>query len=121
MDAVKEIKKGAVKATGHAVFPENQLDSFGVHTLYGFIVQGAKVRIDPISGAVNVLEVHNVTEAGRIMNPVSVAGQMYGGIVMSTGYAISEGTFANVCASTPCAASTTRIAPSHAARLRDTS
>lgn len=25
------------------------------------------------------------------MNPVSVAGQMYGGIVMSTGYAISEG------------------------------
>ncbi|MBR6684292.1 MAG: xanthine dehydrogenase family protein [Firmicutes bacterium] len=91
LDAVKEIKKGAVKATGHAVFPENQLDSFGVHTLYGFIVQGAKVRIDPISGAVNVLEVHNVTEAGRIMNPVSVAGQMYGGIVMSTGYAISEG------------------------------
>ena len=91
LEAVKEIKKGAVKATGHAVFPENQLDSFGVHTLYGFIVQGAKVRIDPVSGAVNVLEVHNVTEAGRIMNPVSVAGQMYGGIVMSTGYAISEG------------------------------
>ena len=91
LDAVKEIKKGAVKATGHAVFPENQLDSFGVHTLYGFIMQGAKVQVDPVSGAVNVLEVHNVTEAGRIMNPVSVAGQMYGGIVMSTGYAISEG------------------------------
>ena len=30
-------------------------------------------------------------------------------------------TFANVCASIPCAASTTRIAPSHAARLLDTS
>ena len=28
---------------------------------------------------------------------------------------------ASVCASTPCAASTTRIAPSQAARLRDTS
>ncbi|CKF97900.1 Uncharacterised protein [Streptococcus pneumoniae] len=30
-------------------------------------------------------------------------------------------TFANVCASIPCAASTTRIAPSQAAKLRDTS
>ena len=44
-----------------------------------------------MSGAVNVIEVHNVTEAGKILNPVSVAGQMFGGIVMSTGYAISEG------------------------------
>ena len=91
LEAVKEIKKGKDKGVGHAVFPENELDSFGVHTLYGFIVQGTKVKIDPVSGAVNVLEVHNVTEAGRILNPVSVAGQMFGGIVMSTGYAISEG------------------------------
>ena len=30
-------------------------------------------------------------------------------------------TFASVCASIPCAASTTRIAPSQAARLRETS
>ena len=91
LEAVKEIKKGKTKAVGHAIFPENELDSFGVHTLYGFIVQGTKVKIDPVSGAVNVIEVHNVTEAGKILNPVSVAGQMFGGIVMSTGYAISEG------------------------------
>ncbi len=93
LEAVKKIKKGETIATGEAVFPENELDSFGVHTLYGFIVQGAKVKIDPVSGAVDVKEVHNVTEAGRILNPVSVAGQMFGGIVMSTGYAISEGIF----------------------------
>ena len=90
LDAVKQIKKGEKTAVGHAVFPENELDSFGVHTLYGFIVQGAKVKIDPVSGAVDVLEVHNVTEAGTIINPVSVKGQMFGGIVMSTGYALSE-------------------------------
>ena len=91
LEAVKKIKKGETVATGEAVFPENELDSFGVHTLYGFIVQGAKVKIDPVSGAVDVKEVHNVTEAGTILNPVSVAGQMFGGIVMSTGYAVSEG------------------------------
>ena len=91
LEAVKKIKKGETVATGEAVFPENELDSFGVHTLYGFIVQGAKVKIDPVSGAVDVKEVHNVTEAGTVLNPVSVAGQMFGGIVMSTGYAISEG------------------------------
>ena len=90
LEAAAKIKKGETVATGAAVFPENDLDSFGVHTLYGFIVQGAKVKVDPISGAVDVKEVHNVTEAGRILNPVSVAGQMFGGIVMSTGYAISE-------------------------------
>jgi len=90
LDAVKLIKKGEKVAVGHAVFPENELDSFGVHTIYGFIVQGAKIKIDPVSGAVNVLEVHNVTEAGTILNPVSVKGQMFGGIVQSTGYAISE-------------------------------
>ncbi len=90
LEAVKQIKKGEAVGVGHAVFPENELDSFGVHTIYGFIVQGAKIKIDPVSGAVNVLEVHNVTEAGTILNPVSVKGQMFGGIVQSTGYAISE-------------------------------
>lgn len=90
LEAAAKIKKGETVATGSFAFPENDLDCFGVHTLYGFIVQGAKVKIDPVSGAVDVREVHNVTEAGRIINPVSVAGQMFGGIVMSTGYAISE-------------------------------
>jgi CO/xanthine dehydrogenase Mo-binding subunit len=31
-----------------------------------------------------------VTEAGNIINPVMMAGQIYGGVAMSTGYALTE-------------------------------
>lgn len=91
--AAEKIKAGANSATEQAVFPENKTD-VGMpglpHTLYGFIVQGAKVRLDNATGAVTVLRVHNTTEAGRILNPVSMAGQIFGGIAMSTGYTLSE-------------------------------
>lgn len=91
--AAEKIKAGAESATEQAVFPENKTD-VGMpglpHTLYGFIVQGAKVRVDRVTGAVTVLRVHNTTEAGRILNPVSIAGQIFGGIAMSTGYTLTE-------------------------------
>jgi len=40
---------------------------------------------------------------------------------ISKSFSIAKYTFANVCASTPWLASTTSIAPSHAAKLLDTS
>ena len=89
LDAAAKIKAGAVTARGVADFPETSLPG-GIHTLFGFIVQGAKVRLDPVTGAVTPLWVHNTTEAGQIINPISMAGQIFGGIVMSTGYALSE-------------------------------
>ena len=47
-------------------------------------------------------------------------------ILLSTGmisrsFSSASSVLASVCASTPCVASTTRMAPSQAARLRDTS
>lgn len=89
LEAAAKIHAGADRAEGHAAFPETELPG-GIHTLYGFIVQGAKVTVDPITGAVSPLWVHNTTEAGRIINPVSMAGQIFGGIAMSAGYALSE-------------------------------
>ena len=41
--------------------------------------------------------------------------------MISKSLSIAKKTFANVCASTPCAASTTKTAPSQAAKLRLTS
>lgn len=93
LKAAEQINEGKDKATFTSKFPENKTD-VGIpglpHTLYGFIVQGAKVKIDKTTGAVKVLKVHNTTEAGTIINPTSMAGQIFGGIAMSTGYAISE-------------------------------
>ena len=53
-------------------------------------MQGVKVRVDRCTGAVTVADVHNVTEAGTVLHPEMMAGQIFGGIVMSEGYALSE-------------------------------
>lgn len=62
----------------------------GIHSLFASLAEVAKVKIDPITGAVQVVDVVNVTEAGKVINPAMMAGQIYGGIVMSVGYTLSE-------------------------------
>ena len=89
VEAAKKIRQGENYAEGVCVFPEIPGED-GVHSMFAFIVQGAKLKVDPVTGAVHLLDVYNVTEAGNIINPVMMAGQIYGGIAMSTGYALSE-------------------------------
>jgi len=89
VEAAKKIRQGASYAEGVCVFPEIPGED-GVHSMFAFIVQGAKLELNPITGAVRLLDVHNVTEAGNIINPAMMAGQIFGGIAMSTGYALSE-------------------------------
>ena len=87
--AAQKILAGEAYAEGVCAFPEIPGEN-GVHSMFGFIVQGTKLKVDPITGAVQLLDVYNVTEAGNIMNPVMMAGQIYGGVAMSTGYALTE-------------------------------
>ncbi len=93
MKAAKRIKMGEVEATETAYFPESKTN-VGVpglpHAIYGFIVQGTKLKVDRITGEIELLWVHNTTEAGKIINPTSMKGQIYGGIAMATGYTLSE-------------------------------
>ncbi len=89
MEAAKKIRAGKTYAEGVCVFPEIPGED-GVHSMFGFIVQGAKLKVDPVTGTVQLLDAYNVTEAGNIINPVMMAGQIYGGIAMSTGYALAE-------------------------------
>lgn len=89
VEAAKKIRQGERYAEGICVFPEIPGED-GVHSMFAFIVQGAKLKVDPVTGTVDLLDVHNVTEAGNIINPTMMAGQIFGGIAMSTGYALSE-------------------------------
>lgn len=89
VQAAEKIRQGESRAEGICVFPEIPGDD-GVHSMFAFIVQGVKLRLDPITGAVHLLNVYNVTEAGNIINPTMMAGQIFGGIAMSTGYTLSE-------------------------------
>ena len=49
-----------------------------------------KLRVDPVTGQVMLLDIAAATEAGRIINPLAMAGQIQGGVAMSVGYAFGE-------------------------------
>jgi CO/xanthine dehydrogenase Mo-binding subunit len=51
----------------------------------------ARVKIDRETGVVRVLRVAAVHDSGAILNPVGADGQVYGGVVMGIGQALSEG------------------------------
>ena len=82
-----------VKADGEAHFPESDkaFETGGFpHAMYTFIAQAVKLRLDPVTGEVELLDIFAATEAGRVVNPLSMAGQMQGGVAMSVGYALME-------------------------------
>ncbi len=97
--AVKEFRRQKNAGTsyygsiGTANFPESSfsLPNPGFpHAMYTFIAQAVKLRIDPVSGRIRLLDIFAATEAGRVVNPLSLDGQIQGGIVMSLGYALGE-------------------------------
>lgn len=97
LNAVNNYKKlkesGEIRATGEASFPEAN-KSYATpgfpHAMYTFIAQAVKLKLNPVTGAIELLDIFAATEAGRVINPLSLAGQMQGGIVMSIGYALME-------------------------------
>ena len=51
-----------------------------------------RVRVDPETGVARVLQVAAAHDSGVILNPIGANGQVYGGVVMGIGQALSEGT-----------------------------
>ena len=52
----------------------------------------ARVKVDRDTGVVRVLQVAAAHDSGRILNRIGADGQVYGGVVMGIGQALSEGT-----------------------------
>ena len=59
------------------------------HT-YAYGTHAARVAVDPETGAVEILDYVAVEDVGRIVNPVTVAGQAVGAIVQGIGGALLE-------------------------------
>jgi CO/xanthine dehydrogenase Mo-binding subunit len=57
---------------------------------YGYVAQGVTLEVDVETGLIRILEVISVNDVGRAVNPLNVQGQIEGGIVQATGYAILE-------------------------------
>ncbi len=56
------------------------------------ITHAVHVRVDRETGVARVLRVAAAHDSGRILNPVGANGQVYGGVVMGIGQALTEGT-----------------------------
>jgi len=57
---------------------------------YSFGAHGVKVKVDEETGKVEVLEYVAAHDVGRAINPLLLEGQVYGGVVMGLGYALTE-------------------------------
>ncbi|MCC6751830.1 MAG: xanthine dehydrogenase family protein molybdopterin-binding subunit [Deltaproteobacteria bacterium] len=57
---------------------------------YAFGVQGAEVEVDEETGEVKVLKMVSIHDVGRVLNPQTLDGQVYGGLAQGIGYALYE-------------------------------
>jgi CO/xanthine dehydrogenase Mo-binding subunit len=80
-EAVEGDTGGCVGRLGNETFLAPQL-----------ITQAAHVKVDRATGVVRVLKVAAAHDSGRILNKRGADGQVYGGVVMGVGLALSEGT-----------------------------
>jgi xanthine dehydrogenase molybdenum-binding subunit len=61
-----------------------------MHVAFGFSAQAALCEIDMRSGEVSVRKVIAAHDVGRAINPLTLEGQIEGGIVMCIGYTLTE-------------------------------
>ncbi len=57
---------------------------------YAYGAHGVEVKVDPDTGQVEVLRYVAVHDVGKAINPMLLEGQIYGGVMMGLGYALTE-------------------------------
>ena len=102
VDTVSGWRLSVVEATAGVEFDEtveyrhpetSDLDENGqgnCHTAFAFVAHRAVVDVDPELGLVKVVQVATAQDVGRALNPLSVLGQIEGGIAQGLGLAVME-------------------------------
>jgi len=73
--------------------PTEDLDEDGqgnCHVAFAFVAHRAVVDVDPELGLVKVVQVATSQDIGRALNPLSIQGQIEGGIAQGLGLAVME-------------------------------
>ena len=73
--------------------PTEELDENGqgnCHTAFAFVAHRAVVDVDPELGLVKVVQIATAQDVGIALNPLSVQGQIEGGIAQGLGLAVME-------------------------------
>lgn len=93
--------RGTIHGTGAGELPESPpapaegcVGRLGIESFLApqLIAHAAHVKVDRATGVARVLRVAAVHDCGVILNRVGADGQVYGGVVMGIGQALTEGT-----------------------------
>ncbi len=71
-------------------FPPNETGQGDVHAGFAVAAHRAVVDVDPELGLVRVVQVDTAQDVGKALNPLSVLGQIEGGIMQGVGLAVME-------------------------------
>ena len=86
--------ESGLEATAVFRFPESgspdMKDRVNSSNTYGFMAEICLVEVDPDTGKVHVLEWHTFHDAGTIINPKILEGQIYGGLLHGLAGALYE-------------------------------
>ena len=73
--------------------PTSELDELGqgdCHAAFAFVAHRSVVDVDVALGLVKVVQIATAQDVGRALNPLSVTGQIEGGIAQGLGLAVME-------------------------------
>jgi xanthine dehydrogenase D subunit len=102
VDTAGDLRCSVVEVTTGVVFeevaefhhpPTEHLDEDGqgnCHTAFAFVAHRAVVDVDPELGLVKVVQIATAQDVGRALNPLSIIGQIEGGIAQGLGLALME-------------------------------
>jgi CO/xanthine dehydrogenase Mo-binding subunit len=82
--------------SGEAVYHHRRTEGFDengqgdVHVCFAFAAERAVVEVDEELGLVRVLQVAAAIDAGRVLNPIGLSGQIEGGTAQGLGLALME-------------------------------
>jgi CO/xanthine dehydrogenase Mo-binding subunit/aerobic-type carbon monoxide dehydrogenase small subunit (CoxS/CutS family) len=71
-------------------FGQPDFEVMATHYCYAYNTQAAIVEVDERTGEVKVLTVVAAVDVGKLLNYDTVVGQIYGGVIMGLGMALSE-------------------------------
>jgi xanthine dehydrogenase D subunit len=102
VDTMGDLRISVAKATKGVRFdetfehhhrPTEDIDENGqgnCHVAFAFVAHRAVVDVDPDLGLVKVVQIATAQDVGRALNPLSVIGQIEGGIAQGLGLAVME-------------------------------
>jgi len=88
-------EQGDMLTVGVMYDPPNELPDWGtgrgnLSATYAYGTQGVEVEVDEETGEVTILRMVAAHDVGRVLNPQTLKGQVYGGLAQGIGYALTE-------------------------------